>query len=78
MPGRLPACTGQQVKRALERGGFSLHRVNGSHHIMRHEGPPVRNVTVPLHGGKTLKRATLAAIIKQAGLTVEAFAALLR
>jgi hypothetical protein len=42
------------------------------------KGPPVRNVTVPLHGGKTLKRATLAAIIKQAGLTVEAFAALLR
>jgi predicted RNA binding protein YcfA (HicA-like mRNA interferase family) len=77
MSGRLPACTGPQVKHALERSGFKLHRVNGSHHIMRHEGPPVRNVTVPLHGGKTLKRATLAAIIKQAGLTIEGFLALL-
>jgi predicted RNA binding protein YcfA (HicA-like mRNA interferase family) len=61
----------------LERSGFKLHRINGSHHIMRHEGPPVRSVTVPIHGGKTLKRATLAAIIKQAGLTIEGFLALL-
>jgi len=51
--------------------------VNGSHHIMRHPGPPVRNVTVPVHGRKALKRATLNAIIKQAGLTVEEFIALL-
>lgn len=73
MADRFPVCTGQQVRRALEKCGFSLRRVNGSHHVMRHEGPPVRNVTVPVHGSKTLKRATLAAIIKQAGLTVEEF-----
>jgi predicted RNA binding protein YcfA (HicA-like mRNA interferase family) len=77
MPGRVPACTGPQVKRALERRGFRLHRINGSHHIVRHEGQPVRNVTVPVHGGRSLKRATLAAIIKQAGLTAEEFIALL-
>jgi predicted RNA binding protein YcfA (HicA-like mRNA interferase family) len=44
---------------------------------MRHAGPPVRYVTVPLHGTKALKRATLASIIKQAGLTVEQFITLL-
>ena len=63
--------------RALEAAGFSLHRIKGSHHVMRHPGPPIRNVTVPVHGSKPLKRATLASIIKQAGLTVEAFVALL-
>jgi predicted RNA binding protein YcfA (HicA-like mRNA interferase family) len=78
MADRLPVCTGQQVKRALERAGFALLRINGSHHIMRQDGPPVRNVTVPVHGGKTLKRATVAAIIKQAGLTVEGFISFLR
>ena len=57
--------------------GFYLTRVKGSHHTMRHSGPPVRNVTVPVHRAKSLKRATLAAIIKQAGLTVEEFIALL-
>jgi len=45
---------------------------------MRHPGPLVRSVTVPVHGAKELKRATLASIIKQAGLTVEEFAARLR
>lgn len=63
--------------RALERRGFSVHRVNGSHHMMHHAGPPVRNVTVPVHGAKSLKRATLLAILKQAGLSAEEFIALL-
>jgi len=62
----------------LEIAGFSLHRVNGSHHILRHPGPPLRNVTVPVHRSKALKRATLNSIIKQAGLTLEEFVALLR
>jgi predicted RNA binding protein YcfA (HicA-like mRNA interferase family) len=61
----------------LEAAGFSLHRITGSHHILRHPGPPLRNVTVPVHRAKTLKRATLNSIIKQAGLTLEEFVALL-
>ena len=44
---------------------------------MRHPGPPVRDVTVPVHGSKALKRATLSSIIKRSGLTVEEFIALL-
>jgi predicted RNA binding protein YcfA (HicA-like mRNA interferase family) len=44
---------------------------------MRHEGPPVRIVSVPVHAAKALKRATLASIIKQSGLSVEEFTALL-
>lgn len=38
---------------------------------MRHEGKPVRTVTIPRH--KELKPGTLRPIIKQAGLTVEEF-----
>jgi predicted RNA binding protein YcfA (HicA-like mRNA interferase family) len=74
---RLPACSGGKIIRALEAAGFSLHRIKGSHHVMRHPGPPVKTVTVPVHRAKALKRATLAAIIKQSGLTVEEFTALL-
>jgi predicted RNA binding protein YcfA (HicA-like mRNA interferase family) len=77
MAARLPACSGEQTIRALKAGGFSLTRVKGSHHVMRHPGPPVRNVSVPVHGARALKRATLAAIIKQAGLTIEEFIRLL-
>jgi predicted RNA binding protein YcfA (HicA-like mRNA interferase family) len=75
MAARLPVCSGRKAIRALEKAGFSLTRVKGSHHVMRHEGPPIRNVTVPAHGAKALKRATLIAIIKQSGLTVEEFIA---
>jgi predicted RNA binding protein YcfA (HicA-like mRNA interferase family) len=77
MAARLPVCSGRQVIRALNAAGFNLNRVKGSHHILRHPGPPMRNVTVPAHGSKALKRATLDSIIKQAGLTVEEFIALL-
>jgi predicted RNA binding protein YcfA (HicA-like mRNA interferase family) len=74
---RLPVCDGNEILCALRVAGFSLSRVKGSHHVMRHPGPPIRNVTVPVHGRRALKRATLQSIIKQSGLTVEEFIALL-
>jgi len=74
---RLPVVSGKRVVRALQKRGFEVQRVRGSHHLLRHPRPPVRNVTVPVHGNKPLKRATVSSIIKQAGLSVDAFVALL-
>ena len=73
----LPAATGRQVVRALQRAGFSVVRVSGSHHRMVHDDDASRATTVPVHGNKTLKRSTLRGIIRQAGLTVDEFTALL-
>ena len=72
---RLPACTPDTVIRALERAGFFLDHATGSHRFYRH---PVHAaiVTVPFHR-KDLKRGTLHAILKQAGLTPEEFLKLL-
>ncbi|KQT45210.1 hypothetical protein ASG43_13050 [Aureimonas sp. Leaf454] len=69
----LPACNGRAVIRALERPGFTVIRVAGSHHVMRHGAPPQRTVTVPMHNWHELKRATLASILRQADISVEAF-----
>jgi predicted RNA binding protein YcfA (HicA-like mRNA interferase family) len=77
MTPRLPALRPREVIRALERAGFSLHHVTGSHHYFRHPGRPELRVTVPVHAAD-LKRGTLAAVIKQAGLTAEEFLDLLR
>lgn len=33
MSGKLPALTGSEVIEALERGGFILFRIRGSHHF---------------------------------------------
>jgi predicted RNA binding protein YcfA (HicA-like mRNA interferase family) len=72
---RLPACTPGMVIGALERAGFLLDHSTGSHRFYRHPARP-GIVTVPFHR-KDLKRGTLLAILKQAGLTREEFLNLL-
>jgi predicted RNA binding protein YcfA (HicA-like mRNA interferase family) len=74
---RLPALRAREVVRALERAGFAVSRISGSHCRLIHTGNSARKVTVPLHGSADIKRGTLRAIIAQAGLTVEEFIALL-
>jgi predicted RNA binding protein YcfA (HicA-like mRNA interferase family) len=74
---RLPVVKGRVVLRALEKAGFQLRHVRGSHHVLTHGGPPSRMVSVPVHGNKELPIGTLSAILDQAGLTVDEFIALL-
>jgi predicted RNA binding protein YcfA (HicA-like mRNA interferase family) len=75
--GRLPAVNGKRVIRALTKAGFTLNRVVGSHHVMTYPGDQKRTVTVPVHRARDLKPGTLRSIIRQAGLTVDEFVALL-
>jgi predicted RNA binding protein YcfA (HicA-like mRNA interferase family) len=73
---RLPSVTARQAIGALERAGFIVSRMSGSHCRLIHPDDPARKVTVPVHTGD-LRRGTLRAIIAQAGLTVAEFIALL-
>ena len=58
---RLPrGVSGDRVIRALERLGYVI-RQKGSHVRLRHAGPPVHAVTVPLHD--PLKIGTLHGIL---------------
>ena len=74
---RLPSVKAAEVIRALERGGFVVVRVSGSHHRLIHRDDPARATTVPMHKGRDLPKPLLRAILKQAGLSVDAFEALL-
>jgi predicted RNA binding protein YcfA (HicA-like mRNA interferase family) len=67
MPGALPTVPGAKVVRALERAGFTVTRVNGSHHVMRH--PDGRTVVVPVHAGQDMPKGTLRNILSIAGMT---------
>jgi predicted RNA binding protein YcfA (HicA-like mRNA interferase family) len=69
---RLPALRPQEVVRALNRAGFTVHRIKGSHHHLRHPDDARLKVSVPVHN-RDLPVGTLRAIIRQAGLTVEEF-----
>lgn len=75
--GRLPSVNGRTVIRALAKAGFTVDRIVGSHHILVSSSEPPRVLTVPVHGARDLKPGTLRAIIRQAGLTIEAFTDLL-
>ena len=76
MSQHLPALTPAKVLRALEKAGFYIHHTKGSHHVLKHPAKPQLRVTLAFHG-KDLKRRTLAAILDQAELSVEAFLKLL-
>jgi len=64
--GKLPTLTPQKMIKILEKKGFVLDRVKGSHHIYYHPNSK-RRVTVPVHR-KDLPKGTLHSILKQAGI----------
>jgi mRNA interferase HicA len=72
----LPVVTPRQLIRALRRAGFVLHHMRGSHHYFRHPDRPGILVTIPFHN-RDLKRGTLRAILRQAGLSTDDLARLL-
>ncbi|MGI0148991.1 MAG: type II toxin-antitoxin system HicA family toxin [Thermoplasmata archaeon] len=61
----------RKVIRALEKLGFRVASVSGSHYKLVHEDDPARVVVVPFHG--KLKTGTLNAILKAAKVKVEEF-----
>jgi predicted RNA binding protein YcfA (HicA-like mRNA interferase family) len=64
------------VIRALERAGFVIHRVTGSHYILKHPAKTGVRITVPFHN-RDLKRGTIQSIVKRSGFTNEEFLNLL-
>lgn len=65
----LPSLPGERVVRALERAGFVVARISGSHHVMRH--PDGKGTSVPVHAGHDLPKGTLRGVLSDTGLTVE-------
>ena len=77
MSRRLPALSAADLLRALRRAGFTVERVKGSHHHLRHAERPTLRVVVPVHRGD-LPAGTVAAIMRQAGLSQDDLLDLLR
>lgn len=76
MSSALPVLKAREVVVALESAGFFIHHSTGSHVQLKHPDHPELRITVPYHSGD-MPRGTLRSIIRQAGLTVEQFSALL-
>jgi predicted RNA binding protein YcfA (HicA-like mRNA interferase family) len=71
--------SGERLARALERLGYSVIRQKGSHIRLRHSGPPVHSITIPLH--RSLKTGTLHGLLSEVAqmrsITIESVAELL-
>jgi len=62
--------SGKRLCKVLEKHGWELKRVRGSHHIYAQSGNPAI-LTVPVHGNRELRLGTLRRLLKEAGLTEE-------
>ncbi|SIS88107.1 type II toxin-antitoxin system HicA family toxin [Alicyclobacillus vulcanalis] len=65
----LPNVSGKELVSALQRAGWTVRRIEGSHYIMWKDGSPP--FPIPVHGNKDLRKGTLKNILQQSGLTVE-------
>ncbi len=70
---KFPAVTSKEVVKVLESIGFHFVRQSGSSHAIYKRASDKRRTNVPIHSGKIIKRKTLKAILKDAGLTVDQF-----
>lgn len=66
MTPRTPRLTGREVVAALERHGFVVVRIRGSHHLLKH--PDGRATVVPIHRGEMIGPGLLGKILRDARL----------
>jgi predicted RNA binding protein YcfA (HicA-like mRNA interferase family) len=73
---RLPQVTAREMMAALQRAGFVVARIKGSHHFFVDQDDPTRWATVPMHRGD-LRGDTVRDILKQTRISRDAFLQLL-
>ncbi len=72
---KLPAVSCREAVAAFQKIGYEVNHQSGSHVILRNREPPFRRLTIPNH--KEIAKGTLRSLIREAGLTVDEFVALL-
>ena len=72
---RLPRLRGREIIRALGKAGFSVVRVHGSHHVLKHSDG--RMTSVPVHVGEVVGPGLLRKILRDVDMAPEQFTALL-
>lgn len=68
---KLPRVTGREMVAFLERDGFQVLRVRGSHHFLSKEE---LRTSVPVHGNRPLKIGTLRSILRDIQFSPTEFA----
>jgi predicted RNA binding protein YcfA (HicA-like mRNA interferase family) len=66
---KLPAVKPREIAKFLERNGFVLDHVSGSHHIY-YNSASKRRAVIPEHN-RDIPKGTLASLLREAGFTRE-------
>jgi predicted RNA binding protein YcfA (HicA-like mRNA interferase family) len=66
----MKSVSGREFARTIERRGWVLLRVSGSHHIYGKAGSAVR-LSIPIHGTRPLKTGLLRHLAKLADISDE-------
>jgi predicted RNA binding protein YcfA (HicA-like mRNA interferase family) len=72
--GELPVISGREAAKGFERAGWHFDRQSGSHMVYKKVGA-LHSLSIPDH--RVLDRGLLRRLIRDSGLTVEQFRALL-
>ena len=72
---RLQLAAYRDLRRVVEAAGFRWVRCRGSHHTFAHADG--RRLVLPDHGAQVIVRPLLRKILRDAGLTPEAYAQIL-
>lgn len=64
----MKSISGKALCKALERHGWEMRRITGSHHICTKKGIKAI-LSVPVHGKRDVPIGTLRGILKDAGLS---------
>ena len=62
--------SGRELAQIVQRRGWTLARVHGSHHVFTMAGRRER-IVIPIHGNQPLKKGLLRSLMKIAGLQDE-------
>ena len=68
---KLPRRRGREVIAALRRAGFTVVRIKGSHHFLKHSDG--RCTVVPVHAGEIIGPGLMKTILDDAEITIEQF-----
>jgi predicted RNA binding protein YcfA (HicA-like mRNA interferase family) len=61
-------CSPKNLMQLLEKKGYELKRITGSHHIYFNKELK-KTVVVPVHDNRDISKGTINSILKQAGIS---------
>jgi predicted RNA binding protein YcfA (HicA-like mRNA interferase family) len=73
---KFPRLSGQKVIAALNKVGFEVLRIKGSHHFLKH--PDGRSTVVPVHRGEIIGPGLMLKILRDCELERDGFLELLK